>query len=226
MSLAPDRPGLPVSPHRLEIPIFPLPDLVLFPGVVVSLHIFEERYRRLVADVLAGDRRFGMALLRPGWQADYQGRPPVHPLVGYGVIEASHALPDGRYQIHLRGEGKGRILSEEPGGPYRRVVLAPEADAPAGPELAVWVERIAAGLGALHAEAGASGGRAPQGRGIEVVHLVASELALAPGEKLELLALDDPVERARRVSARLDELCARQRALAAHRPGKGAPELN
>jgi len=226
MSQAPDQARPPAVPERLVMPIFPLPDVVLFPGVVVPLHVFEERYRRLVADVLAGDRRFGLAVLRPGWQVDYAGRPPVYPLVGYGVVEAALELPDGRFQIQVRGEGKGRILSEEPGGPYRRVILAREADAPAGPALAAWVETIAALLPELFPRAGGGDGRGRAVRDLEFVHLVASELALAPEEKLGLLALSDPLERAQQVAAWLEHLKDRRQALAAHRPGRGDPELN
>ena len=61
------------------LPIFPLPGVVLFPGVFLPLHIFEPRYREMVADALSTDRMIGMALLRDGWQHDYEGRPPCSP---------------------------------------------------------------------------------------------------------------------------------------------------
>ena len=57
------------------IPIFPLPDVMLFPGATRPLHIFESRYREMVADALEGDRLIGMVLLQPGYEADYTGRP-------------------------------------------------------------------------------------------------------------------------------------------------------
>ena len=59
------------------LPIFPLPSVVLFPGVFLPLHIFEPRYREMVSDALATDRMIGMTLLRPGWEVDYDGCPPV-----------------------------------------------------------------------------------------------------------------------------------------------------
>jgi hypothetical protein len=59
------------------IPIFPLPNAVLFPSVFLPLHVFEPRYREMVADALGDDRIIGMVLLRPGWEADYDGRPAV-----------------------------------------------------------------------------------------------------------------------------------------------------
>ena len=60
------------------IPIFPLPNVVLFPNVFLPLHIFEPRYREMVGDALAGDRMIGMTLLKPGWEHEYEGRPPVY----------------------------------------------------------------------------------------------------------------------------------------------------
>ena len=56
------------------IPVFPLPDVVLFPGVFLPLHIFELRYREMVKDCLAADRLIGISLLRPGWDHDADGQ--------------------------------------------------------------------------------------------------------------------------------------------------------
>lgn len=101
------------------IPIFPLPNVVLFPNVFLPLHIFEPRYREMVADTLDGDRMIGMALLRPGWESDYEGRPAVFPIGGAGLITHHERLPDGRYNIILRGLQKFRIREEEGGRSYR-----------------------------------------------------------------------------------------------------------
>ena len=68
------------------LPLFPLPNVVLFPNVFLPLHIFEPRYRAMVADALKGDRLIGMVLLRPGWESDYEGRPPVFPTGCAGLI--------------------------------------------------------------------------------------------------------------------------------------------
>lgn len=101
------------------IPIFPLPNVVLFPNVFLPLHIFEPRYREMVADTLDGDRMIGMALLRPGWESDYEGRPAVFPIGCAGLITHHERLPDGRYNIILRGLQKFRIREEEGGRSYR-----------------------------------------------------------------------------------------------------------
>ena len=82
-----------------SIPIFPLPNIVLFPNVCLPLHIFELRFRKLVADALQGDRIIGMVLLRPGWERDYEGRPSVYPIGCAGLITNFERLGDGRYNI-------------------------------------------------------------------------------------------------------------------------------
>jgi uncharacterized protein len=92
--------------------LFPLPNLVLFPHVMQPLHIFEPRYRQMTADALAGDRLIGMILLKPGWEADYEGKPAVYPAGCLGRIVAEQRLEDGRYNILLRGLSRIRLRRE------------------------------------------------------------------------------------------------------------------
>lgn len=103
------------------IPIFPLPDAVLFPGVCLALHIFEPRYRAMVADVLDGDRVIGMTLLRPGSESGYEGRPPIFPIGCAGLVTHAERLPDGRFDIVLKGLSRFRIVDEEAAGRSYRV---------------------------------------------------------------------------------------------------------
>ena len=112
------------------IPIFPLPNVVLFPNVFLPLHIFEPRYRAMVSDALASDRIIGMVLLQPGFEADYEGRPPVYPVGCAGVITHSEPLADGRFNIVLRGLEKFRMTGEDASRPYRlaHVDALPEVD--------------------------------------------------------------------------------------------------
>src|SRR5262249_58348054 len=81
--------------------LFPLPNLVLFPHVMQPLHIFEPRYRQMTADTLASDRLIALALLRPGWEADYEGKPDLYPVACLGKVVADQKLEDGRYNILL-----------------------------------------------------------------------------------------------------------------------------
>src|SRR5688500_5868209 len=107
------------------IPIFPLPNAVLFPNVFMPLHIFEPRYRVMVADALAGDRIIGMVLLKPGFEPQYEGRPPVYAIGCAGVITHSDSLPDGRFNIVLRGIEKFRITGEDESKAYRLASVEP-----------------------------------------------------------------------------------------------------
>jgi hypothetical protein len=97
-----------------EIPIFPLPNVVLFPSALLPLHIFEPRYRAMVADALDSERLIGMVLLRPGWEPHYDEAPLVYPIGCAGFITHADPLPDGRFNIMLRGLEKFRILGERP----------------------------------------------------------------------------------------------------------------
>ena len=94
--------------------LFPLPNVVLFPQVMQPLHVFEPRYRQLAADALAGDRYIAMALLKPGWQNDYAGEPEIYPVACLGKIIADQQLPDGRYNLLLRGMSRVQIVQEIP----------------------------------------------------------------------------------------------------------------
>ena len=86
------------------LPLFPLP-LVLFPGVLLPLHIFEPRYREMLADCLAGDRRFGIV-----FSAEEDTDGPQRGAVGcVAVIQNSETLPDGRSNIIVVGEDRFAI---------------------------------------------------------------------------------------------------------------------
>ena len=103
------------------IPLFPLPNVVLFPRAVLPLHIFEERYKAMTADVLAGGGRIAMALLKPGWEKDYYARPKIEPVVCVGRILTHERLEDGKYNFLLQGVARAKIVREDPGRdtPYR-----------------------------------------------------------------------------------------------------------
>jgi Lon protease-like protein len=130
----------------IQIPIFPLPDVVLFPHTMLPLHIFEPRYRQMVKDCLAGDKRLAMGLLKAGWEKDYYGRPPIHAIAGAGEITQCQELSDGRFNILVRGIMRIGITTELPPDlPYRVVRAKPLADRYTGEKpdaLALRVERL------------------------------------------------------------------------------------
>lgn len=118
-----ERQGPPDSQALEALPVFPLPDVVLFPGALLPLHVFELRYRAMTAAVLAGKRLLALARLRPGYEQDYEGRPPIFPTCGLGYVTAADELPGGRYNILLRGVGRVAIQAELPADEllYRRI---------------------------------------------------------------------------------------------------------
>jgi Lon protease-like protein len=101
-------------------PVFPLPNAVLFPHVALPLHIFEPRYRRMVADALEGNSLMALALLKPGGHDDPNGRPSFHEMVCLGRITTHERLPTGRYNIVLTGIHRAVVVAETDGDlPYR-----------------------------------------------------------------------------------------------------------
>ncbi len=105
---------------ELELqPVFPLPNVVLFPRALLPLHIFEPRYRTMIADALGGGQTVVVALLKQGWEQDYYGNPEAHPVACLGRVVQHHQLPDGRYNIMLHGEEKVFLDRTERHQPYR-----------------------------------------------------------------------------------------------------------
>ena len=117
-----------MTPIPSTIPLFPLPDVVLFPHMPLPLHVFEPRYRKMTADAMASHKIIGMTLLKPGWEQDYHGRPPVYPVGCAGVVEECRRLEDGRFNIRLKGVTRFRIVSEQDGEPYRLATVESLAD--------------------------------------------------------------------------------------------------
>ena len=173
------------------LPLFPLPNVVLFPNVFLPLHIFEPRYREMVADAVASDRLIGMVLLKPGWEQEYEGRPPVYPIGCSGVITHVEQLADGRYNIVLRGVERFRIVEEDHSLSYRRAAAEPLAERELAPEDSEVVRHQRAKLEALLApvvERAQTDHRIPAAMPDEdLVNALAQYLDLEPLEKQALL---------------------------------------
>ncbi len=99
------------------LPIFPLPNVVLFPNMALPLHIFEDRYKKMTAACLAGNRLLAIPLLKRGWE---RGEPPEpHAVAGMGRIAQAVKLPGGQYDLVVRGVAKVRIGGSLQEYPYR-----------------------------------------------------------------------------------------------------------
>jgi uncharacterized protein len=101
------------------VPVFPLPDVVFFPGTVLPLHVFESRYRLMVKDALAADRSIAVALLKPGWESEYAGSPAFHEIATLGRMEDIETTADGRYLFRLVGTERVRLGNAVQETPYR-----------------------------------------------------------------------------------------------------------
>ena len=97
-----------------KVRLFPLPNLVMFPHVLQPLHVFEPRYRELVEESLDGDRLIAMAVLAPGWESNYEGRPDLHPVACLGRIASHQRLEDGRFNLLLAGLKRVELVRELP----------------------------------------------------------------------------------------------------------------
>jgi Lon protease-like protein len=188
-----------------EIPLFPLPETTLFPGVSRPFLIFESRYREMIADALKGDRIIGMVRLRPGFEKDYEGRPPIYTVGCAGTIEEYEQLPDGRYVILLRGLTTFRVLSEDSRKPYRlaRIELIPELLTDDDREmLSTLRNRIAKLLSTLLPP-----GTEPLDPALdddEFVNMVAQNLGMPEAERQELLERNSVLARARALAELLE----------------------
>jgi Lon protease-like protein len=107
------------------VPLFPLPNVVLFPRAVLPLHIFEERYKAMTSDAIQGSKQIAMALLKPGWEKNYHGVAAIEPVVCVGTILAHERLEDGKYNLLLQGITRAKVVREVTQQPYRTAELTP-----------------------------------------------------------------------------------------------------
>ncbi len=115
-----------VTPFSIpaRIPVFPLPNVVLFPKTYLPLHIFEPRYRAMVSDAAKNGQCIGMALLKDGWETDYYGHPPVFPMGCVGRLASVQLLADGRSNILLQGLERFEIEREWYDKTYREATIS------------------------------------------------------------------------------------------------------
>lgn len=107
-------------PIPANIPIFALPNVVLFPKTYLPLHIFEPRYRRMVDDAKATGQCIGIALLKEGWEPEYYGNPPIYSTGCVGRLVSVQLLPDGRSNILLQGLERFEVSEESYDKSYRQ----------------------------------------------------------------------------------------------------------
>jgi Lon protease-like protein len=150
----------------------------------------------MVADALKGDRIIGMVRLKPGFEADYEGRPPIDAVGCAGRILEYELLPDGRYTIVLAGFTRFRVTGEDQSRPYRlaRVDAIPDTGTAAADQPALRASRER--LEELLSVVGIELKGAPQDDA-QVVDTLAQYLDMTSERRQQLLEMDGPLRRAR-----------------------------
>ncbi len=113
------NPNTPITSFDGSVRLFPLPNFVMFPGVVKGLHIFEPRYCSMLMESLSTDKLIAMAFLKPGWEAEYYKHPAIHDVVCIGRVTHHSPTPEGRHNILLSGWKRATIIREDPTGVER-----------------------------------------------------------------------------------------------------------
>ncbi len=210
-----------------RVPIFPLPETVFFPSVALPLHLFEPRYLEMAEDVLSGDKLLVIVLLRPGWQENYYGSPPVHEIATLGKVSSHERLSDGRFNVTLQGLERVRLLPANgdeclSGKRYRvrEISPAPERELPKG----VSTEELSLRLRTLFRELEEMSGRPAEGTIPSqrlafdaLVNRISSLVDVPAGMKQRLLEQDDLLARAAALEGHVHEAVRFWRALAGFR---------
>jgi hypothetical protein len=114
--------------------MFPLPNVWLFPFVLLPVHVFEERYKRLIEDSLDGPGRLVIGTVQLGHEQSVAGSPPIYPIAGLGEIGRHERLPDGRFNVLLMGLQRVRVQELPSDRPYRMVEFEPTEEPAVAPE--------------------------------------------------------------------------------------------
>jgi uncharacterized protein len=214
-----------------EVPVFPLPSLVLLPDVVAPLLIFEDRYRAMVSDALEGEKLIAMALLKPGWETQYEGNPEFFDRVCVGSIVSHEKLADGRYKLLLYGLFRAQVVEETQAVPYRKVRVEVRPDDVAEGRAGEVDERLHMVLDRMPGRRGRVGRirmLAEQVRGSgggpgRVADAAAEAAELSPEDRYKVLAEDDVL---RRLDVLMDALERKARNGEEQLPPRADPRLN
>jgi Lon protease-like protein len=199
-----------------RMPMFPLPGVVLLPHALLPLHIFEERYRAMTRDVLKGSRFIAVSLIAPG-EPETAEPPAVQRIAGVGEIMMAHELPDGRFNLVLRGRARIRIDEElATSRPYREIAATVLPDLPVldDAELRDAEQSLRALAGQL-ADAIPEGGEilrqivASQDTPASLVDVLTAQLVYDPTTRQRLLETREVMRRIERVSAEVVAMTSR-----------------
>jgi uncharacterized protein len=210
-----------------RLPLFPL-STVLYPGLQLPLHIFEERYRQLVRDLTSADEQpaaFGVIAIRSGREAG-QAQPALYEVGCTATLRQVEALPDGRFDILTVGTRRFRLHDVDASGTYL-VGEVSYLDEPPGEDTAALSRATSAGYLDYVDRLLSSAGQAPRTDRelptdpVLLSYLVAAAMVLDLRDKQQLLSAPDTAARLRAELA----LLRRERQLLTHLPSLPGTDL-
>jgi ATP-dependent Lon protease len=193
-----------LTPALEALPLFPLPQTVLFPGALLPLHVFEPRYRALVRDILETHRALSVVLITNPIELDEHGHPAIADVAGAGVIVDYAELPEGRYNILVRGRARVRLRELPFIAPYRRasatVIESRSTDIPQG-DISALVSTATSFSSLVRERDKGFDFPLPKNASPEqLADLCAHHLILDPRERQVILEMADAASRVRRVA--------------------------
>ena len=175
-------------------PIFPLPNVVFYPKTFFPLYIFEPRYRQMVTDAENGEKMICMALIKSGYEKDYEGTPPIHTIGTLGYMEFKNDRSDGTSNILLVGLTKVNINEVDSDNDYRIGELEPIAESKGEEDTELLKEKVFRGFERMSARSGFPQIPKEFKDAIDfemAVNFLASHLPIEGEEKQKLLELGD-----------------------------------
>jgi Lon protease-like protein len=179
--------------------------MVLFPHALLPLHVFELRYRTMVRDTLSGERMIAMALLKPGWESEYEASPEFYPLGCLARFEEVEWLTNDCYNLKVLGLSRvhfDRVVREYPYRAVRLSLLPQEPYSEDDPLVEIEKRALLETLErwrVLAAESETVGGFSHEVPYEGLVNAMCMLAGGGPLEKLELLGIDSVIERGRRI---------------------------
>lgn len=186
----------------LRLPLFPL-GTVLFPGLMLPLHVFEERYRQMVRDLVAApeeERRIGVVAIREGREVGADSVRALHAVGCIARLRRVQPYADGRFDLVTTGAQRFRLLDVDAAKPYLRGAVEPldepPGESPGAPAAAVRTlfDLYRQALGAGTAEPSVDLPTDPEA----LSYLVAATAVLDLTDKQALLEAPDTADRLRR----------------------------
>ncbi len=193
-----------------RLPVLPLSRIVLMPGALLPLHVFEPRYRALLAHSLGDDRILAIGTLRPRRGVPDDVPRPLFATVGVGEVVAHEPLPDGRSHIVIRYLGAARLLEELQTGEMFRMFRAQptQADHSGAAAALLRLRVLVLQLGAVCEVGIDDADHVVSSDGIGLLHSLASRMLDAPRDRRAYLRSGRTTERVAMIEERLAAILA------------------